>query len=109
MVFSSVATDVGRRSSIKPMLQRATKSIGFAMVAVACSSSTFVPTANAMAIPERMQLTEAMKTANLKQTKLVPIDLAVGVQEMDTIQGEEAIMANTGTVGSIAFVVRRPG
>ena len=82
MVFSSVATAAGSRSSIKPMLQRATK-IGFAMVAVACSSGTFVPTANAMAIPERMQLTEAMKTANLKQTKLVPIDLAVGVQEMD--------------------------
>ena len=108
MVFSSVAIAAGSRSSIKPMLQRATK-IGFAMVAVACSSSTFVPTANAMAIPERMQLTEAMKTANLKQTKLVPIDLAVGVQEMDTIQGEEAIMSNTGPVGSIAFVVRRPG
>ena len=108
MVFSSVAIAAGSRSSIKPMLQRATK-FGFAMVAVACSSSTFVPTANAMAIPERMQLTEAMKTANLKQTKLVPIDLAVGVQEMDTIQGEEAIMSNTGPVGSIAFVVRRPG
>ena len=101
MAFSIAAAGVG---SMKPIFDKA---VGFAMVVAlsSCASTTV----NAMAIPERMQLTETMKSANLGTAKLIPIDFTVGVQELEPVTGEEAIMTNTDSIGSIAFVVRRPG
>ena len=101
MVLSVASAGIG---SMKPVFHKA---VGFAMVvALSSCASTMV---NAMAIPERMQLTETMKSADLGKANLIPIDFTVGVQEMEPVTGEEAINTNTDNIGSIAFVVRRPG
>ena len=101
MVLSVASAGIG---SMKPVFHKA---VGFAMVVALSSCTSMV---NAMAIPERMQLTETMKSADLGKANLIPIDFTVGVQEMESVTGEEAIMrANTDNIGSIAFVVRRPG
>ena len=63
----------------------------------------------AAAIPERMQLTSQMKSKDWSKSSLVPIQLTVGVQELDAKPANEIIHEHTGKYGSIAFVVRRPG
>ena len=72
---------------------------------VAASAATVA----AMKLPERMILTPAMKNAPLTSASVLPLDFGVGVKELEAIQGEEMIGRNTGRLGSVAFVVRRPG
>ena len=65
--------------------------------------------ATAIAVPDRMALSQTMKKFKWSDSSVVPLDLTVGTQELPVITGQEAIEQNTGTAGSIAFVVRRPG
>jgi hypothetical protein len=62
-----------------------------------------------MKLPERVILTQVMKNAPLTTASVLPLDFGVGVKELEAIQGEEMIGRNTGRLGSVAFVVRRPG
>ena len=64
-----------------------------------------------VSVPERMQLTPVMKSKDWSQTSLIPIELTVGIQEMEDkkVTAEQAIKDNMGKYGSIAFAVRRPG
>lgn len=66
-------------------------------------------TSAAMVVPERMFLTGPMKTAKWADVLLVPLDLTVGIMEGPAVTAKDAIAKHTGPVGSIAFVVRRPG
>jgi hypothetical protein len=50
-----------------------------------------------------------MKNFKWSDTSVVPLDLTVGTKELSPITGAAAIQQSTGTAGSIAFVVRRPG
>ena len=60
-------------------------------------------------VPETMQLTPLMKNFDWTRANVVPIDFTVGVKELSELTAKSAIQENTGTAGSIAFVVRRPG
>jgi len=61
----------------------------------------------------KMALSESLRSSlpDLYSAPMRPIDLAVGrVQEADqSVELREAARSHAGTVGSIAFVVRRPG
>jgi len=61
------------------------------------------------AVPESMKLTKVMKDFNWKEVPLVPIDFNIGIQLLPEENAQDVIDKNTGTYGSIAFVVRRPG
>jgi hypothetical protein len=51
-----------------------------------------------------------MSKTNWKSSSLIPLDFTpVGVAELSALKGNDVISKHTGTVGSIAFVVRRPG
>jgi hypothetical protein len=70
-------------------------------------------------VPKRMRITSQMKSTMWNKIELIPIDMmmtttlpGVGegiLQEGDPILADEAIGRNTATLGSIAFVIRRPG
>lgn len=71
--------------------------------------------ARAMARTTMGKIPATMKLSDLNEASL--ISLAFGkndgkerlVKEFDVIKGSEAIAANKGKVGSLCFVVRRPG
>jgi hypothetical protein len=84
-----------------PWSRRAAQTAGIALVAATAAA--------AMKVPERMILTQAMNNAPLTSASVIPLDFGVGVKELEAIQGEEMIGRNTGNLGSVAFVVRRPG
>jgi len=60
-------------------------------------------------VAEKMQLTPTMRNTDFSSVSLLPIDFTVGVQTMTPITATEAILSNSGRVGSIVFAVRRPG
>jgi len=61
-------------------------------------------------VPERMFLTNSMKTAKFSGAKLVPLSIKdQTVSEAESLTAGEVIKSHTGKHGSICFVVRRPG
>lgn len=61
-------------------------------------------------VPERMFLTNSMKTAKFGGAKLVPLSIKdQTVSEAESLTAGEVIKSHTGKHGSICFVVRRPG
>ena len=52
-----------------------------------------------------------MKTEDLHRATLVSLKFATDplVEETDVFTGREVLTTNAGTVGSLLFVVRRPG
>jgi len=83
------------------------KSTAVATGAVCASAACAVGIAEAM--PESMKLTKVMKDFQWNEVPLAPIDFNVGVQLMGEQNAQDVIKKHTGTHGSIAFVVRRPG
>ena len=61
------------------------------------------------AIPESMKLTKVMKDFTWGEVPLAPVDFNIGVQLLAEQNARDVIQKHTGTHGSIAFVVRRPG
>lgn len=61
-------------------------------------------------VPDRMIPSSTMKSMNWNEASLIPVDLTIGVQEQTpSLTGGQVIAKHTGSAGSIAFVVRRPG
>ena len=58
-----------------------------------------------------MSLPQTMKTEDLHGATLVSLTFATDplVEETDVFTGREVLTTNAGTVGSLLFVVRRPG
>lgn len=58
-----------------------------------------------------MSLPQTMKTEDLLGATLVSLKFATDplVEETDVFTGREVLTTNSGTVGSLLFVVRRPG
>ena len=58
-----------------------------------------------------MSLPQTMKTGDLHRATLVSLKFATDplVEETDVFTGREVLTTNAGTVGSLLFVVRRPG
>jgi len=54
---------------------------------------------------------KTMKTADLNEATLVSLKFASKplVEETDVITGHELLTTNPGAVGTLVFVVRRPG
>ena len=54
---------------------------------------------------------KTMKTGDLLEATLVSLKFGSDplVDETDVFKGQEVLSANTGAVGTIVFVVRRPG
>jgi hypothetical protein len=84
-----------------------TKQSKGALATVACAGAAC--TVGAIVVPETMKLTRTMKTFKWTDVPLLPIDFNIGIQELSQVTAEEAIKKHTGSSGSIAFVVRRPG
>lgn len=56
-----------------------------------------------------LPLSTSMQSMDFTSTSLVPIDFTLGIQELESISAQEAIMKNMGEFGTILFAVRRPG
>jgi hypothetical protein len=82
-----------------------TKQSKGALATVACAGCVV----GASVIPETMMLTRTMTTFKWTDVSLLPIDFNVGIQELSQVTADQAIKKHTGTIGSIAYVVRRPG
>jgi hypothetical protein len=81
---------------------------------VVTSAVAWMTTSNTVAmqvvLPERMMPSSTMKSMNWKDATLIPIDLTIGVQEQSpSLSGDQVLAKEGGSIGSIAFVVRRPG
>jgi hypothetical protein len=76
---------------------------------LATSSSTIAM----QVVPERMIPSSIMQSMNWRDATLIPIDLTIGVQELSpALSGDQVLAKHTtssGSGGSIAFVIRRPG
>jgi hypothetical protein len=113
------------RQTMAVVLSRATmttRTVGVSFLLMA-TAAALVPAAPAVvvAVPERMRITQQMKTTVWDKIELIPIDMTMAttpaiaggdgatIQEGDSILADEAIGRNTATLGSIAFVIRRPG
>ena len=79
------------------------------LMAAMSVTTTSTMMAAGMAVPERLLPTPVMKNYKWKSTSLLPLDLTIGVQEGTAKKGSEIISKHSGSAGSIAFVVRRPG
>jgi hypothetical protein len=79
------------------------------LMATVSSTQTTTMMAAGMAVPERLIPTPTMASYRWKDTSLIPLDLTVGVQEGTAKRGSDVIAQHSGSAGSIAFVVRRPG
>ena len=62
-----------------------------------------------MVVPDRMQPNAATRSTDWSASSVIPLDFSVEIQEMESMTAKAAIDQNMGDVGSIAFVVRRPG
>ena len=66
-------------------------------------------------VPERLSLIPSVKNQNWNKISLIPLDIGnpddddAEVKEMEPISAKDVIKQNKGAIGSIAFVVRRPG
>lgn len=57
-----------------------------------------------------MKLPEEMRVSNLHNSRLVLLNTTeTGIEEMDVFTGKEVLTQNPGAVGTLVFVVRRPG
>ena len=88
------------------------------MVILAAANYATTATGMAAVVPERMILTQTMKEAPLSLASVIPLEFNAAsttsdssnkVQEKTAISGNEMIQRHMGTIGSVAFVVRRPG
>ena len=57
-----------------------------------------------------MMLPKEMKVSDLHGARLVLLKTTdTGVEEVDVFTGKEALTQNPGALGTLVFVVRRPG
>ena len=58
-----------------------------------------------------MSIPKTMKTADLHEATLVSLKFGTDplVEETDVFTGREVLTTNPGAVGTLVFVVRRPG
>lgn len=60
--------------------------------------------------PIKMKLPEEMRVSDLHNSRLVLLNTTeTGIEEMDVFTGKEVLTQNPGAVGTLVFVVRRPG
>lgn len=94
------------------------------MAAATCSTGVYPPAVIAAVqkqvkeatigpdIPESMRLKPSMRESRLDDAIMVELEIDnthKTVKEVDVVLGSEMIHRHTGHVGSICFVVRRPG
>lgn len=81
------------------------------MSIAALSTASTTAQCSATTVPQRMFLSESLKTADLQSASLYSIDTVLGsVQESSSpIRSGDAIRKHMGDEGAICFVVRRPG
>ena len=117
LVFAAIRGNLG-----KPVI-RSSKSIRFrtaglasiALLAISTMSTATGTAAMATEVPLRMHLSDTMKNSAdwLSKASLFPIDFSPNIGDLVTekaaVGGPEIISQNAGQVGSICFVVRRPG
>jgi hypothetical protein len=84
---------------MKLLFRKAAKAVALAAPAAAMAA----------VVPKHMIVTDVMASAPLASSTLIPLDLTVGVQEMAPVSGQEVFTKHAGALGSVAFVVRRPG
>ena len=118
-----VGKPIVHNSNIRSKTKVATlSSIALIAVSMTLSTTSMMSTSSqamstAVAVPKRMHLSSGMKNSKdwLQTANLIPIDFAPSIGDLVTekkgeaIDGSEAVKANSGKSGSIAFVVRRPG
>jgi hypothetical protein len=58
-----------------------------------------------------MKLPEEMRVSDLHNARLVLLNTTEtgNIEEMDVFTGKEVLTKNPGAVGTLVFVVRRPG
>jgi hypothetical protein len=94
-------------------LWSASKVASFSQKFVVTSAVAWMATSSTdamLVVPERMIPSSTMKSMIWKDATLIPLDLTIGVQELSpSLSGDQVLAKQSGSVGSIAFVVRRPG
>lgn len=54
-------------------------------------------------------LPKGMRVSELHTARLVLLKTDIGVEEEDVVTGKEVLTQNPGALGTLVFVVRRPG
>lgn len=122
LVIAAIRGNLGKpvARSNKNIRFRAAGLVSIALIAVSTMATTRTVAAmasEAISVPTRMHLTNAMKNSAdwLSKASLIPIDFAPSIgdtvaEKTDaTLNGSDAVTQNAGLAGSICFVVRRPG
>ena len=95
---------------------RSTTRIAVTAFTMVVSSALSTAGAAQCVAPDHMNLSDALRTANLQNAKMFPISLNTDsvtgkgiVTEKESILSGEMIKDHLGLHGAVAFIVRRPG
>lgn len=82
------------------------------MVVVTSALSAGEAMSTPVQVPQRMLLSPSMASADLSDTRLIPLQIDgehKTVDETEVMKASEVLAKHSGRHGSLCFVVRRPG
>ena len=83
----------------------------FALAAMIVASNTIAPSLSAVVVPDRLQLSPTLQSHPMGNIRLRALDLSTNPvkESSESLLLSDVAQNQSGSIGSVAFVVRRPG